>query len=334
MYNSNEKDNQLPKVGIAIPAYNVEKYIEECIESVLRQSYKNIVIAIVNDGSTDHTWSKIQRYLSAGFPIIGINAENKGVMQSRLAAVEQLNGCDYILFVDADDFFMDSTIIEKCVINMKDADMVCFNAAKNGEKACFKQTDIMYIDCREGIRNILCHEYLDGNMWAACYRYEYVKKSFKVLKCNNDEFINKAAFINACSRITVLPDIGYYYRVNNESLTHQRVRESDYMFYDHVCEFCKKVRHQYPEFIEETEYFEEWALLWIAAGLNKDRGLKQLSIYRPVMKELSKRSGYLTNKYFSAKDRLTYLCIRMKLYHILYKLYHKIWKDRGAQKHE
>lgn len=104
----------IPKVGIVIPAYNVENYIGECIESILSQTYKNIVIVIVNDGSSDHTWEIIQKYMT-NYPFIvkGINSDNKGVMQSRLDGINQLEECGYILFVDADDYLMDNAIIEK-----------------------------------------------------------------------------------------------------------------------------------------------------------------------------------------------------------------------------
>ena len=54
---------QVPKVGFVIPAYNAEKYIQQCIESILSQTYKNIVIAIINDGSTDNTWDIIKKFM-------------------------------------------------------------------------------------------------------------------------------------------------------------------------------------------------------------------------------------------------------------------------------
>ncbi len=59
------------------------------------------------------------------FIVKGINSDNKGVMQSRLDGINQLEECGYILFVDADDYLMDNAIIEKCVDNMQESDMVC-----------------------------------------------------------------------------------------------------------------------------------------------------------------------------------------------------------------
>lgn len=320
-------DNEIwkNKVGIVIPAYNAEKYIHQCIESILNQTYKNIVIAIVNDGSTDNTWDIIQRYAAYNPSVIrGINSINQGVMSARFTGIMSLNDCDYLLFADADDYFISESIVSKCVENMENADMVCFNAVQNG-KPYFKQNGIQHINPKEGLKNILNREYFDGNMWGSCYKYWYVKKYFQVMTCNNDDYVNKAAFIKACNKIIVIPDIGYFYRVNNESQTHQKIRESDYMFYTHVCQFCHEIRQQYPEYKAETEYFESWVLLWLVTGMRKNKESMQLSIYKTAMHEFSKRTKiFLTNKYFCTKDKVTFLCVKLHIFRFLYRVYHKL----------
>lgn len=318
------------KVGIIIPAFNVENYIEDCLKSIIKQTYKNVAIAVVNDGSTDNTWDVIQKCMAHNPSVIrGIDSDNRGFMQARLTCINQLGDCDYILFVDSDDYLMDCTIIEKCVRHMQDSDMVCFNAEQNG-KPYFKQNGVMHMNRKEGIRNILNRRYFDGNMWGGCYRYEYVKEFFEVMECNNDDYVNKSAFINACDQITVIPDIGYYYRVNSESQTHRKVKESDYMFYDHVCSFCKNVLQQYPEFKTEADYFESWVLLWLVTGMHKNKDSKILNIYKAAMQEFYRRSRiYMTNKYFSLKDRITYLCIRLNIFRVLYQIYHIRGKRNG-----
>lgn len=315
---------QVPKVGFVIPAYNAEKYIQQCIESILSQTYKNIVIAIINDGSTDNTWDIIKKFMiNNPYIIRGINSDNHGVMLARFTGITHLNDCDYILFVDADDYLIDKSILNKCVENMKSSDMVCFNAEQNG-KPCFRSTYIQHLGRKEALRNILNRKYFDGNMWGSCYKYWYVKKYFQVMMCNNDDYINKAAFINVCNRITVIPDIGYYYRINNESQTHTEIKESDYMFYKHASLFCQDIIQHYPEFKEETDYFESWVLLWLVTGMNKTNASQKLNIYKSTMQDFILHSKiYLTNKYFSKKDRLTYLCIRFHIFRILYNIYHK-----------
>lgn len=322
---SRNKGN-MPKVGIAIPAYNVEKFIDQCLESILQQTYENIVIAVINDGSQDHTWEIIEKYMLKEPDVVrGINSTNKGMMKERKVCISLLDDCDYILFVDADDYLCDKHIVEKCVKYMEDADMVCFNM-EHYDRPCFRQDKIISMTGDEGMKQLLCRTYFDGNITGGCYRYRYVKNNYQERKCNNDDYLNKAAFVEACNKIIVIPDIGYYYRVNNGSQTKRKLRDEDFMYYEHVRKFCADMRVKYPEYEKEANYFESWVLLWLASGVNKYRECKQLKIYKPVMKTFDKHiKEYVTNEYFTTKERLTCICLRLHIFGPMYRLYHK-WK--------
>ena len=113
------------KISIIVPVYNAEKYIEKCINSIIKQTYKNIEIIVINDGSTDETKEKLKKIQDSR--VIIINKENTGVSDSRNIGIEVSKG-DYIMFVDADDY-LEETAIEKMVqtINELPADIVKFN---------------------------------------------------------------------------------------------------------------------------------------------------------------------------------------------------------------
>lgn len=89
------------KVSIIIPVYNLESYIAKTIESCLRQTYGNIEVVIVNDGSTDGSEKEIEKYL-ADERIIYVKQENAGVSAARNHGVKISTG-DYLTFVDGDD---------------------------------------------------------------------------------------------------------------------------------------------------------------------------------------------------------------------------------------
>lgn len=91
------------KVSIIIPAFNVEKYIHRAIETSLNQSYQNVEIIIVNDGSTDDTWNVINNYMRQSDKIVGINKSNEGVSTARNVGIENSTG-EYLLFLDSDDW--------------------------------------------------------------------------------------------------------------------------------------------------------------------------------------------------------------------------------------
>lgn len=90
-------------ISIIIPVYNVEKYLEECIESCINQTYKNIEIILINDGSTDKSLEICQKYANIDNRIIVKSIPNSGVAHARNVGIGLSKG-DYITFIDSDDF--------------------------------------------------------------------------------------------------------------------------------------------------------------------------------------------------------------------------------------
>lgn len=99
------------KISIIVPVYNVQKYLDKCIQSIINQTYKNIEIILVNDGSTDNSGIICEKYADIDSRIIYINKQNSGLSSARNAGLDVCSG-DYIGFVDSDDF-IDSTMYEK-----------------------------------------------------------------------------------------------------------------------------------------------------------------------------------------------------------------------------
>lgn len=91
-----------PLVSIIVPTYNVKHYIRECIESILNQTYKNIEIIIVNDGSTDNSMYMIDDYITSIDKIKVINQENQGLSAARNSGIDKAKG-KYIAMIDSDD---------------------------------------------------------------------------------------------------------------------------------------------------------------------------------------------------------------------------------------
>ena len=101
----------MPKISVVIPVYNAEKYLRECLDSVVNQTLKDIEIICVNDGSTDNSLSILEEYATQDNRIKIINKENGGVHTARNIGMERACG-NYTIFLDADDFF-DLRMFEK-----------------------------------------------------------------------------------------------------------------------------------------------------------------------------------------------------------------------------
>lgn len=112
------------KVSIIIPVYNVEKYLRECLDSVCNQTYKNLEIICVDDGSTDGSSAILQEYSEKDNRIIVIRQENAGLASARNTGLDAATG-DWIGGVDSDDY-LDLMAIEKCMKHTDGVDVICF----------------------------------------------------------------------------------------------------------------------------------------------------------------------------------------------------------------
>ena len=92
-----------PLISIIIPVYNAEKYLKKCLDSVINQTYKNLEIILVDDGSTDKSPEICDKYAEKDSRIIVLHKENGGVSSSRNAGLDIFKG-EYLSFVDSDDY--------------------------------------------------------------------------------------------------------------------------------------------------------------------------------------------------------------------------------------
>lgn len=112
------------KISVIITIYNMEQYLDKCIQSVLNQTYKNLEIILVNDGSTDKSFNICKKYAISDNRVVVVNKNNEGLVKARISGIMQAVG-DYITFVDADDW-LDSNAYQ-CVIDMSNKeDMISY----------------------------------------------------------------------------------------------------------------------------------------------------------------------------------------------------------------
>ena len=108
-----EKINELPLLSVIVPVYKVEKYLKRCVDSILNQSYSNIEIILIDDGSPDHSGGVCDEIALSDDRVKVIHKENGGLSSARNAGIELATG-EYIAFVDSDDW-IDLNIFEKCI---------------------------------------------------------------------------------------------------------------------------------------------------------------------------------------------------------------------------
>ena len=176
-------------VSIIIPIYNVEKYLQECIESVLQQSLQDIEIICVNDGSTDNSGVILEKFAETDKRILVINQENKGVSAARNTGLRCAKG-KYIYFLDSDDYLApDALELLSSDMDARNLDLLLFNAKVFGEKGVEEkrvQGDISYFKRMHEYPLIYKGEDLMRMLWE---NREYIATVF--LQMVRRDFLNK-----------------------------------------------------------------------------------------------------------------------------------------------
>lgn len=147
-----EKD----KVSIIVPVYNVEKYVEKCLDSLISQSYKNIEIILINDGSKDNSGKICDMYKRKDSRIEVFHKENAGVSEARNLGIQKATG-EYLCFVDADDFVMNDYIEYMHQLIAKDSSdiAICAKMFSNFNEKQTSDVVIEYLDGENSVIRIL-----------------------------------------------------------------------------------------------------------------------------------------------------------------------------------
>ncbi len=224
----------MPKISVIIPIYNVEKYLRQCLDSIIDQTLEDIEIICIIDGSPDNSINIVKEYASIDNRIIVISQENKGLSASRNCGLKKAMG-EYVYFMDSDDI-LDTQALEYLYKNANEynLDLLCFDACcfsdDNGMDYIVKKNENYYI--RQYDYPVFCmgiemfsmmsqnNEFRSG-VWIQLYRRDYLLKyNFLfhegVLHEDNSFSILSMVFANKC---------GYVHK----SYFHRRYRKDSIM---------------------------------------------------------------------------------------------------------
>ncbi len=130
------------KISVIIPVYNVAMYLDQCLQSVLGQSYPNIEVILVDDGSTDHSGTRCDYWASQDTRVNVIHKENGGLSSARNAGFEVASG-QYIVFLDSDDYWGDSTFLQQAVEAIGESCVDYVDIVAFGHKKVTDQGDVI-----------------------------------------------------------------------------------------------------------------------------------------------------------------------------------------------
>lgn len=213
-------------ISVIIPVYNVKQYIERCIDSVLNQTYKNIEIILVDDGSNDGCNEICNMYAEKDKRIKVVHIKNSGVSNARNLGIRLANG-DFITFVDADDY-IDTSCIEKMYKLCKDeqCDIGIVGTLENNELTNKTNTSgesiDMVLSAENALKEMLNEKYYYGNVWGKIYKTDI----WKNIHFNEDtvigedmEVLYKVLLKSNKVKINTNERLYYYTKNRNDSAT-------------------------------------------------------------------------------------------------------------------
>lgn len=299
MRNSEKCDDQKPLVSVVVPIYNVEEYVDRCVHSILSQTYTNLEILLIDDGSTDNSGRICDSFAAVDPRIRVIHQENAGLSGARNSGIEAAHG-EYIVFIDSDDFvsmqFIRALVETACET---DSDIVqCYvRSFMHGEDTsdlAFTGTGLpknVNIVCLTGRE--MCMSLLDGTyeacgvVWNKLYKMSMLEKlRFPVNKIHEDDFLVYRLYWNAARAAIYEAELYFYQYKRPDSIMNKKysvkrldgiqARKEQYEFFEKAGdqELSEKAKAEYirgtTRQIRELKKSDITNKKEIAAGLRKD----------------------------------------------------------------
>ena len=334
-----------PQVSIIVPVYNVENYIERCLNSLVNQTFKDIEIITINDGSTDKSLELLNKYAKEDIRISVIDLGDEGVSYCRNLGIEKANG-KYIMFVDSDDW-IDSSMVEvmykKAEENKLDLVMCSYIREfkdHSKEKIFNLPQEIIYKD--NEVKNELLRklvgpikeelsnpEMLDalGTVWGKLYRADILKENkikfvdLKEIGSAEDTLFNIFTFNYLKKLMFLNKPMYHYWRDNLKSVTSQynpKLKEQRKVFFKYISDFIKE--NNFEQVFEEA-LNNRICTSVLGLGLiecsqnNKISEINKIKNIKKIIYEEYIRNAYknLELKYFSIHWRVFYFFIKNKM---------------------
>jgi glycosyltransferase involved in cell wall biosynthesis len=279
----------MPLISVIVPVYNVEPYLRKCLDSIINQTYKNLEIILVDDGSPDNCGQICDEYAKKDDRIKVIHKENGGISSVRNAGLDVANG-EYISFVDSDDYIAENMYDGLINIAEKErADIVtCAHYIVSSEGTKTLQANNIDNFTIDEIRYLVLMDKYPSCVWGKLYKAGLFKNlRFCIGIYSEDIFIMPTLFFNA-KKATSTKKPYYYYNTNQGSIMSSFNAKHKYGFFMAWAEhervaalFCKKA-YKWSQF----------------RAIRSAIGALMINTYRPnlTQKEIENCKNYLKSK--------------------------------------
>lgn len=313
-----------PLISVIVPVYNVEKYVGRCLTSITNQSYTNLEIIVVNDGSTDNSLSVCEAYAAKDNRIKLITQENRGLSGARNTGLKHYSG-EYVTFVDSDDWIhRDMVVYLYNLLIRHNSDMSLCGSLKVSEET-INDKDLKEMDGDRYTRDEFMKLFLKARYtacWSRLFRKDIISGFEFPEGLNCEDFIFMYEAIRRIKNGVGYVEIPlYYYYVRSDSIVNESfgIKKFDQYYsakklYELVCEHT-------PQYKKQSLHRLAGAIISLVNGARKHKGFEKQE--KEMVSFLRKNaSTFIFNKYIMWKMRILLFSLIMpdKVSHICMKV--------------
>ena len=306
--NNTMKEEKNIIISVIVPIYNVEEYLEECLESIQNQTYTNIEVIMINDGSTDGSKEICERFCLQDNRFKLVTQENQGLSAARNRGVKESVG-QYIMFVDSDDV-INTKVIEVLLTCMKtDVDIVECRLTINKEEFYLNKTSTIVFEgnSKEAILNCIEFKEVKYCAFTKLYRREIVGKIPFLEGYIYEDIFTGINYLKHIRKIVVIDYIGYYYRIRPNSIMTKPFNEKDLDIF--------KVGNQLIDSFKDDEDmlpYIGYFMFYIGHGHYLKDGINKKSPYVDLYEDFIRNAAFIAKQ--SKEVILKYRLLRLYLF--------------------
>ena len=295
----------MAKVSILIPVYNTSLYLNQCLDSIINQTYKDLQIVLIDDGSKDNSLAVCNEYASKDNRIEVFNQENQGVAITRNHLLEKIKG-DYFLFIDSDDW-IEPSMVEFMITEAeeKTADVVMCGKVENKAPVNNNFTYKIY-DNATIIREFLYHNELRGSLWNKLLKSNLLTNlSFHCEISYGEDALFCWQYFHKVKKAVITDKCLYHYRLHETSISNSSFgpkKLSGHKVWDLICD---DVKNKYPQFncIAQARFCIESTLLLRDAAHCRYKNKEDIQMLQQTIK-----------KYWNCLNRVKITTVKIKFY--------------------
>lgn len=326
-----EKSYCTPLISVIVPVYNVEAYLSRCVDSILAQTYKNLEIILVDDGSTDNCGNLCDEYAQRDPRIRVIHKTNGGLSSARNAGIDVAAG-EYLGFVDSDDWISAEmyetlySLIEKYKVSLAFGGRFDYSSRSHVETIGLCPLKEEVISGEEVVRRIFTWDQLDSAAWDKLYHRDlFADIRYPIGLIGEDvpttyRLAMKAEKAVACP----LPFYHYFHREGSISMT--PVTDRDFCYVEAVMGVEKDVCSRWPQLAEYAHYLKLVTVgnTLLQIEITPDDYRKKFTAKRQEYKKIMRENmcDILFGNLFSTKQKRNYILLAFGIYRIPRMIYH------------